>query len=218
LTPFNVFVCEGQHLKLGDFGIARHHVGFRGLTANTMASWMAPREIVARAIRHWRARDDVYQVGQLLGMLLQGQAEAPITTRVLRRLNCDDELKEIIQRCIGQRAKRFETAGALIARLKRPHRRLREARIRSLDGKVVVFTGRLGISRQRATMLAVKAGAVVAGKVSVNTDIVVRGRANPLQVAGRKGQKLIDVAMWRERRKHVRVIAEVQFLKLVKET
>ncbi|HEX2718318.1 MAG TPA: protein kinase, partial [Gemmatimonadaceae bacterium] len=32
LTPFNVFVCEGEQLKLGDFGIARHQANSRGVT------------------------------------------------------------------------------------------------------------------------------------------------------------------------------------------
>lgn len=218
LTPFNVFVCQGPHLKLGDFGIARHYARRDGLAANTMAPWMAPREIAEGAVRNWRARDDVYQVGQLLGMLLQGQEEEPITSREIPALHCSDELKEIVQRCIGPRAKRFDTAADLIAKLKQPRRKLREARIRSLDGKVVVFTGRLDISRQRATMLAVRAGATVAGKVSGYTDVVIRGKRNPLQVAGDRGQKLIDVAMWRERGKNMRVIAETQFLELVKST
>ena len=35
-----------------------------------MNTLTAPSEIIARAIPKWQARDDVYQVGQLLGMLL----------------------------------------------------------------------------------------------------------------------------------------------------
>src|SRR2546422_9288599 len=30
LTPFNVFVCEHEQLKLGDFGIATHQLSRRG--------------------------------------------------------------------------------------------------------------------------------------------------------------------------------------------
>jgi serine/threonine protein kinase len=33
LTPFNVFVCEDEQLKLGDFGIATHQMSRRGVTA-----------------------------------------------------------------------------------------------------------------------------------------------------------------------------------------
>ncbi|MFN2567483.1 MAG: protein kinase, partial [Gemmatimonadaceae bacterium] len=34
LTPFNVFVCKDEQLKLGDFGIAAHQFGPRGVTAD----------------------------------------------------------------------------------------------------------------------------------------------------------------------------------------
>src|SRR3989442_9297184 len=81
LTPLNVFVCDGRHLKLGDFGIVRQQSDMRGITAHTMNALTAPSDILAR-IRgrgpgrdnppKWQARDDVYQVGQLLGMLIKG--------------------------------------------------------------------------------------------------------------------------------------------------
>ncbi len=215
LTPFNVFVSSRGHLRLGDFGIARHHVRPIGVPALTMARWMAPKEIAGGNVRHWQARDDVFQVGQLLGMLLQGQADRPIRSRHISSLPCDDRLKEVIQQCIGHRGKRFETAGELIEHLLRAPKRLREGRARSLEGMTIVFTGRLSISRDRAARLARRAGATVAGSVSAATDIVVRGRANPLQVAGVRGQKLIDVEMWRERGKKIKVIGESQFRRLV---
>src|ERR687895_1943758 len=34
LTPFNVFVCKDEQLKLGDFGIATHQHSRRGVTAD----------------------------------------------------------------------------------------------------------------------------------------------------------------------------------------
>ena len=71
LTPMNVFVCEGPQLKLGDFGIVRHQSDHRGVTARTMNAMTAPSEIIAGTAPKWQARDDVYQVGQLLGMLVQ---------------------------------------------------------------------------------------------------------------------------------------------------
>ena len=72
LTPLNVFVCEGPRLKLGDFGIvapperpARHHRAHHEHDDRAeRASWTA-------RCPKWQARDDVYQVGQLLGMLVQ---------------------------------------------------------------------------------------------------------------------------------------------------
>ena len=78
LTPLNVFVCDGRRLKLGDFGIVRQQSDRRGITARTMNALTAPSDILARAAPKWQARDDVYQVGQLLGMLIKGDAQARI--------------------------------------------------------------------------------------------------------------------------------------------
>ena len=74
LTPMNVFVCDGYCLKLGDFGIVRQQSDRRGITARTMNALTAPSDILAHAVPKWQARDDVYQVGQLLGMLVRGDA------------------------------------------------------------------------------------------------------------------------------------------------
>ena len=73
LTPLNVFVCDGRRLKLGDFGIARQQSDRRGVTARTMNALTAPSDILASAVPKWQARDDVYQVGQLLGDADQGR-------------------------------------------------------------------------------------------------------------------------------------------------
>src|SRR5436309_10938749 len=80
LTPMNVFVCEGPCLKLGDFGIARPQSDRRGVTARTMNVLTAPSDILAGAVPKWQARDDVYQVGQLLAMLVKGDAGERIRT------------------------------------------------------------------------------------------------------------------------------------------
>src|SRR5687768_16448844 len=72
LTPMNVFVCENFRLKLGDFGIVRQQSDRRGITARTMNALTAPSEILDGAAPKWQARDDVYQVGQLLSMLIRG--------------------------------------------------------------------------------------------------------------------------------------------------
>ena len=72
----NVFVCDGQTLKLGDFGIVRHLRDRRGIRAHTLNRLTAPLEILDGAAPMWQARDDVYQVGQLLGMLMGGGASS----------------------------------------------------------------------------------------------------------------------------------------------
>jgi len=74
LTPLNVFVCNNRELKLGDFGITRHQSDTRGVISRTMNAVTAPSDILAGAVAKWQARDDVYQVGQLLGMLIRGDA------------------------------------------------------------------------------------------------------------------------------------------------
>ena len=76
LTPMNVFVCDNSRLKLGDFGIVRQQSDRRGITARTLNPLMAPSDIFAGAAPKWQARDDVYQVGQLIGMLIKGDARA----------------------------------------------------------------------------------------------------------------------------------------------
>src|SRR5207247_8622425 len=106
LTPMNVFVCDGRRLKLGDFGIVRSMSDRRGLPTRTLNPAMAPSEVVAGIVPKWQARDDVYQVGQLLGMLVKGDATVRIRTSEVRHLSCSDELQEIVRPCIGERRKR----------------------------------------------------------------------------------------------------------------
>ncbi len=71
LTPMNVFVCDKNQLKLGDFGIVRAQSDSRGVTARTMNLMTAPSELIDRSAPKWQARDDVFQVGQLLAMLVK---------------------------------------------------------------------------------------------------------------------------------------------------
>ena len=93
LTPMNLFVCDQYRLKLGDFGIVRHQSDRRGVTARTMNLMTAPSELIDRTAPKWQARDDVYQVGQLLGMLVRGDARARLRTADVRALACSDHLK-----------------------------------------------------------------------------------------------------------------------------
>ena len=120
LTPMNVFVCDGGSLKLGDFGIVSHQSDRRGVAARTLNPWGVPSDILSGAAPKWQARDDVYQVGQLLGMLVKGSAAARIRTGEVRGLRCTDHLKEIVYRCIGERRKRYESAQELIDALTHP--------------------------------------------------------------------------------------------------
>src|SRR5262249_21409821 len=179
LTPMNVFVCEGRCLKLGDFGIVRQQSDRRGISARTLNALTAPSDILAGTAPKWQARDDVYQVGQLLGMLGKGAARFRLVTREVRKLTCSDHLKEIIYRCLGERRKRYESADELIEALRTPPARLNVGALRSLRGVHLAFTGILTRKRSEAAQAARRAGAIVHHGPSARTTVVVRGRPNP---------------------------------------
>jgi serine/threonine protein kinase len=216
LTPLNVFVCEGPCLKLGDFGIVRQQSDARGITARTMNALTAPSEIIAGAVPKWQARDDVYQVGQLLGMLIKGDAQQRIATGDVRRLRCTDHLKEIVYRCIGERRKRYQSADELIEALRNPPAALKAGVLRSLKGVHLAFTGRLRRLRRDAARAAKRAGAIVHGAPSARTTVVVRGRPNALQAAGRDGGlKLMEIKRLRAKGHRIVVLEEERFWRLV---
>jgi eukaryotic-like serine/threonine-protein kinase len=215
LTPVNVFVCDGPRLKLGDFGIVRQQSDRRGITAHTMNAMTAPSDILDGAVPKWQARDDVYQVGQLLGMLIRGNAKQRLRTHDVRALACSDQLKEIVYRCIGERRKRYESADEMIAALRNPPPQLKAGVLRTLEGVHLAFTGILTKARRDAVIAAKRAGAVVHGMPSVRTTVVVRGRPNALQAAGRDaGLKLMEIKRLREKGHRITLLNETQFWRL----
>jgi serine/threonine-protein kinase len=216
LTPFNVFVCEGEQLKLGDFGIATHQLSRRGVTADAFNMFNAPTEIAWGRIRRWQQRDDIYQVGQIAAMLLRGDVRSPMRSRAVRNLPCSDHLKEVIHRCLGVRGKRYEAAGELIAALRQRPAEPRLGRVTTLAGRRVSFTGILSRPRSEAIAAARKAGAIFQSKPGQSTDVLVRGRPNVLQIAGAAGGlKLMEIKRLAARGLVVTVIGEKQFWKLV---
>ena len=215
LTPMNVFVAADGSLKLGDFGIVRHQSDRRGIRTKTLNPWGVPSEIREAAAPKWQARDDVYQVGQLIGMLIKGTAKARIRTGEVRGLRCSDHLKEIVYRCVGERGKRYESAQELIEALRNPPAELRVGRLRSLKGAHLAFTGILSRKRIEAARAARRAGATIHGAPSAKTNVVVRGRPNPLQAAGRDaGRKLIEIKRLREKGHRITILNEAQFWRL----
>jgi serine/threonine protein kinase len=216
LTPLNVFVCGDNQLKLGDFGITRHQSDTRGITVRTMNALTAPSDILDGLAPKWQARDDVYQVGQLLGMLIRGDAQSRIRSRDVRRLDCSDHLKEIIYRCIGERRKRYETADELITALRTPPPALKAGVLRTLAGAHLAFTGILSKTRKEAARAAKRAGAIIHSGPSAKTTVVVRGRPNVLQAAGRDaGLKLMEIKRLREKGHRITLLNETQFWRLV---
>ena len=217
LTPLNVFVCDDSRLKLGDFGIVRQQSDRRGVTARTLNPHMAPSDIFDGAAPKWQARDDVYQVGQLVGMLVKGAAYARIRTAEVRGFPCSDHLKEIIYRCIGERRKRYESADELIDALSNPPASLKVGALRTLKGVHLAFTGILTTLRSEAAGAARKAGAVVHSGPSARTSVVVRGRPNKLQAAGRDaGIKLMEIKRLREKGHRITILNEAQFWRLAR--
>jgi len=215
LTPLNVFVCDGRRLKLGDFGIVRQQSDRRGITARTMNALTAPSDILERAIPRWQARDDVYQVGQLLGMLIKGDARMRMRLPEIRGLVCTDHLKEIVYRCIGERRKRYESADEMIEALRNPPAALKAGVLRTLKGAHVTFTGILTRKRSEAIRAAKRAGAIVHGGPSSKTTVVVRGRPNPLQAAGKDaGLKLMEIRRLRGKGHRITLLNEHQFWRL----
>ena len=216
LTPLNVFVCDGRQLKLGDFGIVQQQSDRHGITARTMNALTAPSDILAGAAPKWQARDDVYQVGQLLGMLIKGDARARLRTPDVRLLPCSDHLKEIVYRCLGERRKRYESANELIEALRNPPTALNVGVLRTLKGVHLTFTGILSKPRSDAIRAARRAGALVHSGPSSKTTVIVRGRPNALQAAGRDGgRKLMEIKRLREKGQKVTVLNETQFWRLV---
>ena len=212
LTPMNVFVCAKDGLKLGDFGIVRQQGDRRGVAARTWNPHGAPPDIVKGGVPKWQARDDVYQVGQLLAMLVKGDAEERVRTSEVRRLPCSDQMKEIVYRCIGERRKRYESADELIQALHARPASLKAGVLRTLKGVHLAFTGVLSRKRQEAVRAAKRAGAVVHGGPSVKTTVVVRGRPNPLQAAGADGgRKLLEIKRLREKGHRITLLGESRF-------
>jgi eukaryotic-like serine/threonine-protein kinase len=216
LTPMNVFVCEGRCLKLGDFGIVRQQSDRRGAVADALNPMTAPSDIVAGLAPKWQTRDDVYQVGQLLAMLVRGDARERVRTSEIRRLACSDHLKEIVYRCIGERRKRYESADELIEALRNPPAVLKPGVLRTLKGVHLAFTGVLSKKRRVARAAARKVGAVVHGMPSIRTTVLVRGRPNPRQAAGRDaGLKLMEIKRLRDKGHRITLLSEKQFWRLV---
>jgi hypothetical protein len=216
LTPFNVFVCADEQLKLGDFGIATHQLSRRGVTADAFNLFNVPNEIAWGRVRRWQQRDDIYQVGLIAVMLLRGDISSPIRSRDVRTLPCSDHLKEVIHRCLGVRGRRYEAAGELMLALRHAHTAPHFGRVQSLAGKRLSFTGFLSRPRNEAIAAAKRAGAIVQSKPGRSTDVLVRGRANALQIAGAVGGlKLMEIRRLAARGHVVKVIGDRQFWKLV---
>jgi serine/threonine protein kinase len=215
ITPRNVFVTSDGVLKLGDFGIALHSVGKKNVRADAFARGLAPTAIQRGRTLSWRPADDVYHVGCLYVALLCGSAEARVTPSRVKAMACSADAKSVIQRSIGDRRKRFADSREMLEGLERQESQATSSsRVRGLKGKLVVFTGTLGIPRGEAKRLVRRAGGVTEDRVSHHTDIVVVGGQSPHWKAEKKGQKLLDVDYEKAQGHVIAVINERRFLAL----
>ena len=89
-------------------------------------------------------------------------------------------------------------------------------RAATLKGVHLTFTGILRTRRSEAAAAARRAGAIVHSGPSSQTTVVVRGRPNPLQAAGRDGGlKLMEIKRLREKGHRITLLNEEQFWRLV---
>jgi NAD-dependent DNA ligase len=88
--------------------------------------------------------------------------------------------------------------------------------VTTLAGMRLSFTGFLSRPRSDAIAAARRAGAVVQTKPGPSTHLLVRGRPNTLQIAGKDaGTKLLEVRRLAAQGHLVKVIREAQFWRLV---
>ena len=79
----------------------------------------------------------------------------------------------------------------------------------------LAFTGILSRPRREAVRAAKRAGAIVHGMPSVKTSVVVRGRPNAQQAAGKEGGlKLMEIKRLREKGHRITLLEEAQFWRL----
>ncbi|HEY8429490.1 MAG TPA: protein kinase, partial [Sandaracinaceae bacterium] len=213
ITPFNIFVCKNGVLKLGDFGIARHELAGHRQKPEAFNPDYVTRGIIDEEHRAWQAVDDVFQMGQLLALLLLGRPRDKVTLAELRRAQISPELKAIIRRAIGPRSRRYHDAWEMLQAL-RGDPAPPPSRLKSLSGKRIVFTGPLSISRLDAALLAAQAGAIVEERVTKNIDVLVQGRARGSE--GRRSAKLIEVERLIRQGRRIDVIGEAEFRRLVR--
>ena len=104
----------------------------------------------------------------------------------------------------------------MIEALSHPPATLKVGVLRTLKGVHLAFTGILSKRRSEAVRAARRAGAIIHGMPSVKTTVVVRGRPNPLQAAGRDaGLKLMEIKRLRGKGHRITLLNETQFWRLV---
>ena len=212
LTPNNIFVMADLTLKLDDFGIAKHIAYGRGVENDAQNPAFVHDVMRIGGLRLWKRQQDVYQLGQLIAMLLSGHPKRH-ASRDVAALRCSDHMKGIIQRSIGPESGRYPSAAEFVKALESKPEGLRFQTLSSLKGAVVVFTGTLSIARTKAASLARRAGATVASTVTAATTVVVFGKPSKVYGAGSRGRKLLEYERFRADGHRIRLVNEATFLR-----
>ncbi len=214
ITPTNVFVCKNAKLKLGDFGLARHVLAGKMVAASHFTPFFVSKRMAEGERRYWLPSDDVFQMGQLLAMLLRGDAESLITSKDACKLPCNEDLHAIVAKAICTRRNRFATAIEMIRALQGHDYRDAQP-LKTLEGKTVVFTGPLSIRRFDAEVLVRQAGASISDQVTSRVSVIVQGRRSHDFVMRHKDSKLLAAEKLIRRGVPISIISEPEFFDLV---
>ncbi len=214
ITPMNVFVCKNKKLKLGDFGLARHVLAGKMVAASAFTPYFVSKRMAEGERRYWLPSDDVFQMGQLLAMLLRGEADSLISVKDVGKLPCQNDLHGIVAKAICARRKRFATALEMLRALQ-GHDYPETQPLESLEGKTVVFSGPLSIRRFDAEVLVRQAGASISDQVTRRVNVIVQGRHSEHYVMRHKGSKLLAAEKLIRQGVPISIISEPEFFNLV---
>lgn len=188
----------------------------KGVSADAFAPWFVDTAIREEHRTRWDAREDLWQVAQVLAVMLTGKVE-PLRLADVRTIPCSTATRAVIARATGERSHRFDNARAMIEALRKTTpKKVASSKPKSLEGRNVVFTGQLSIQRKDATELATAKGAIVAKSVNAQTDLLVVGASKLWAAGDAGGKKLLAAAAKKEGGKKIDIIDEAWFLKLVK--
>jgi serine/threonine protein kinase len=213
ITPMNVLVMSDGHLKLCDFGIALH--GPRGrVLADAFNTAFAPPAILGGKT-HWGPQEDVWQLGRLLALLLGWEPKRDIGTGDLRALDCSDESRTLIYRCLAPAQFRLRNASEIL-RVIRSGSSISLSRTNRIRDKVIAFTGPATISRAALLRKAKRAGSRPVTTVTGQVDLLVVCGESPLWAAGSAGTKILRALELQDEGNALRFISERHFHDLAK--
>ena len=184
------------------------------MTASAFTPFFVSKRMAEGERRYWLPSDDVFQMGQLLAMLLRGDADSLINVKDVGKLPCEDDLQAIVAKAICARRNRFATALDMLRALQ-GHDYPERQPLESLEGKTVVFTGPLSIRRFDAEVLVRQAGASISEQVTSRVNVIVQGRRSHDYVMRHKGSKLLAAERLIRQGMPISIISEPEFFNLV---